>query len=180
MNISELIDQFGGAKALDAIGKDIGVDRNQVMGLIDSVAPMLIRGLQHQTATDDGLVNFREALQTGSHSRYIEEPSVLESREAREDGQKILGHIFGDQSVNRDVANAASNSTGISSSLIEKALPLVAGVVMAAMSKHSNAGQNLGTSRSEQNPLGPLASMFDLNHDGQVLDDIIGLASRYV
>ena len=178
MNISQLIEQFGGTKALDTVGKGIGLDRNQVESLIDSVAPMMLRGLQHRTSTDEGLVNFLEALQTGSHGRYLDDPSVLQSKEAKEDGWNILGHIFGDQSANRNVAAEASNRTGIDLSLIEKALPVIAGLVMGAMSKHSNAGSEIATSRSHPNPLGSLASMFDLNQDGKVLDDIIGMASR--
>jgi hypothetical protein len=64
--------------------------------------------------------------------------------------------------------------------LIEKALPMIAGMIMAALSKRTNAGSDLAPSPAQANPLGPLAEWLDQDHDGQVLDDIIGMASRYV
>ncbi len=178
MNISQLIKQLGGESALDSVGHATGLDRDQVASMIDSVAPMVLRGIQHQASSDDGLSSFRDALKTGNHGRYIDEPSVLRTEEAKQDGLDILGHVFGDHKVNRNVASEAANRTGIDTSLIEKALPMVAGLIMAAMSKHSNQGHALDTSAEKSNALGPLASLFDMDHDGQVLDDIIGMASR--
>ena len=178
MNISQLIKQFGGESALDSVGHAVGLNRDQVASMIDSVAPMVMRGIQHQASTDDGLSSFRDALQTGNHERYIEDPAVLRTEEAKKDGLDILGHIFGDQEVNRNVASEAANRTGIDTSLVMKALPMVASLIMGAMSKHSNQGRELETSAEKPNALGPLASLFDMDHDGQVLDDIIGMASR--
>ncbi len=178
MNISQLIEQLGGGSALDSVGNATGLSRDQVESMIDSVAPMVLRGIQHQVSSDDGLSGFRDALKTGNHGRYIDEPSVLHTKETTQDGLDILGHIFGNHKVNQNVASEAAHRTGIDTSLVEQALPVIASLIMGAMSKHSNQGHELAKSTEKPNPLGPLAALFDTNHDGQVLDDIIGMASR--
>lgn len=178
MNISELIKNLGGDSAMDSIGHVVGLSGDQVASMIDSVGPMVLRGIQHGTSSDDGLSSFRDALQSGNHGRYIDDPSVLRTKDAHQDGMDILSHIFGDHKVNRNVAANASNHTGIDTSIIENALPMVASLIMAAMSKHSNQGQDLGRTASHESALGSLASLFDLDHDGELLDDIIGMANR--
>ncbi len=180
MRASELIEQLGGKDALDTLGQAVGMGRGQAASMVDAVAPMLLRGLQHRTETDDGLVSFRDALRTGNHGRYLEQPEVLTTEDAVHDGRRILGHILGDHRIPRNVANEAASRTGFDMSVIEKALPMVAGLVMAALSKHTNAGRDLGTSASQASPLGPLKDWIDQDHDGSVLDDIIGMASRYI
>jgi hypothetical protein len=87
------------------------------------------------------------------------------------DGNKILGHLFGSKDVSRNVAAQAAESTGISASLIKKALPLLAGLAMGAMSKTSNKGQSLEASLPGL--LGGLGG-----DDGFGLDDVLGLAKK--
>ena len=180
MQFSQFINQLGGSQALDSLGQAVGLDRNQVANMIDSLAPMVVRGLQHRTVSEEGATGLRDALSTGNHARYIDNPSEVQTESAREDGLAILGHIFGDRQVHQNVATEAATRTGLDTSVIEQALPQVAGLIMAALSKHSNAGQNLEPSPAQQSPLGSVAAMFDFNKDGQVLDDIIGMAKRYL
>ena len=180
MRISDLIEQFGAGGALDSLAHAVGLSKEQAEAMIDSVAPAVVRGVQHNTRSEDGLSRLRDALRTGNHGRYLDNPSVLRSDEAYEDGRGILGHIFGGRQVSRNVATHAANQTGISESIIEKALPLIASLVMGALSKQSNAGRDIGQAHADSNPLGPLAAIFDQDHDGSVLDDIIGMASKYI
>ncbi len=180
MNISDLIEQVGAGDALDSLARAAGLSKEQAEAMINSVAPAVVRGMQHNTHSDDGLASLRDALQRGNHGRYLDDPAVLRSDAAYQDGRDILGHIFGDRQVSRNVATHASDRTGISQSIIEQALPLIASLVMGALSKQSNAGRDLGATRTDSNPLGPLAAMFDQDHDGQVLDDIIGMAGKYL
>lgn len=179
MNISELVEQQGAGGALDALSNALGLDKQQAASMMDTIGPMLLRGLRHRTSSDQGLESFRDALQTGNHGNYLDNPSVLQSDDAYNDGRDILGHIFGDKQVSRDVAAHASKQTGIGESLIKQALPLIAGLLMGALNKQSNAGQDLGRTQAQSNPLGPLASIFDQDRDGHVLDDIIGMAGKY-
>ncbi len=59
-------------------------------------------------------------------------------------------------------------------------LPIVATMVMGAVSKQAAAGglnnELLGGSAAQQSPLGGLlASCLDANKDGSVVDDVLGM-----
>jgi hypothetical protein len=180
MNSSELIRQFGSGDALASLAQAMGLSKEQAEAILDSVAPAVVRGMQHNTRSDDGVSSLRDALQRGNHGRYLDDPAILGSDQAYKDGNDILGHVFGDRQVSRDVATHASNKTGIGQSIIEQALPLIASLLMGALSKQSNGGRDFGAPRMDSGPLGPLATIFDKDGDGQVIDDIIGMAGRQV
>ena len=184
MNLLDLLKSTGGGDSIGEIAGAVGLGSNETSKLVASLAPVLMRGLQKNPASDDGLTGLRNALETGGHQRYIDDPASLRRDEARLDGNNILGHIFGSKDVSRNVAAHAAQDTGIDSGLIKKALPLVAGLVMGAMSKKSSGGRELGSSR-ESGGLGPLGDLIGAatgssrSNDGVGLDDILGMAKKF-
>lgn len=113
-------------------------------------------------------------------------------------GNSILGHIFGSKDVSRAVAAHASQQTGISDTILKAMLPIVAGLVAQQATKKMGGGllggiagsvlaSMLGGSSAVAAPapqaapagplggLGGLASMLDADHDGNPLDDILGM-----
>ena len=88
----------------------------------------------------------------------------MQSSATRDDGNRILGHLFGSKDVSRNVAAQAAAETGIDAGLIKKALPLVAGLAMGALSK-----------RRENS----LTDLLGGNGDGFGVDDVLGLAKRF-
>jgi len=118
-------------------------------------------------------------------------------------GNAVLGQIFGSKDVSRSVATAASAQTGISDTIMKAMLPIVAGLVAQQVSKKMGGGvmggiaasvltsmiAGGGASAAPAIPaapaaapaggifgsLGGLASMLDANHDGNPLDDILGM-----
>ncbi|PHS27130.1 MAG: hypothetical protein COA83_01005 [Methylophaga sp.] len=75
------------------------------------------------------------ALGKGNHQRYVDDPNTLSEPESLRDGNKILGHLLGSKDASRQVASQVASSTGIGSSIIKKLLPMVATMLMGAMSK---------------------------------------------
>ena len=68
----------------------------------------------------------------------LDEPDALASDAAVQEGNGILGHLLGSKDVSRNVAAQAAGSTGIDSSLIKKALPLIAGLAMGAFGNQAD------------------------------------------
>ena len=159
--------------------KTVGLGSADTSKLVAALAPALMRGMQKNTADDNGLAGLRRALESGGHDRYIDKPELLASEETRNDGNNILGHIFGSKDVSRNVAAVASKDTGIDMSLIKKALPLLATLAMGAMSKKTTGGKELGSSVSKGG-LGALGDLFNLgSKSGGGLDDILGMARKF-
>ena len=71
------------------------------------------------------------------------------------------------------MAAQAAQSTGIDASLIKQALPLIASLVMGAMSKSSDSGKSLSGSGSSDDLLGSLMG------EDFGFDDVLDLAKKF-
>jgi hypothetical protein len=177
MDFLDLLKSADGNDGIGELAGAIGLGSSDTNKLIGALGPALLSGLQKNTADDSGLAGLRSALQSGEHDRYLDNPKLLRDDATRTDGNKILGHLFGSKDVSRNVAAHASQETGIDSSIIKKALPLLASLAMGAMSKKSSAGRDLGSSVT-QGGLGPLGDILG-GGDGFGLDDVLGLAKKF-
>lgn len=177
MDLMDLLKASGGGDSVGQLASAVGLGSSDTSKLVESLAPALMRGLQKNTASDDGIAGLRRALETGGHDRYIDDPSLMQAAETRADGNNILGHIFGSKDVSRNVAAAAAKDTGIDAGLIKKALPLLASLAMGAMSKKSSAGRDLGS--SDGGGLGPLGDLLGKVSGKGGLDDILGMARKF-
>ena len=124
-----------------------------------------------------GLVS---ALSGGAHRRYIDDPTALGDADTVADGNGILGHVFGSKDVSRRVAAQAGAQTGLGPDVMKRMLPLVATLVMGAMSRQaaSGTGSSLAGGTGAGGLLEMLGGALDQNRDGSALDDILGAISR--
>ena len=162
---------------LDKLSTEFGLDDQQTRSAVEELIPALSRGLQKNTANEPGMNDLLEALRTGDHKRYMEQPDTLGAESTTRDGNDILGHIFGSKEVSREVAKRASTSTGLSSTLLKKMLPVLATVVMGSIGKSVLAGGRSNAS-SSSGAGGIIGSLLDSDRDGSVWDDVLGMAAR--
>ena len=165
--------------ALKEIQKNFDLDETQTRAAVEELIPALSRGLQKNTEKNHGMDELLEALRTGEHEKYMEKPGTLSAPEAKRDGNDILGHIFGDKQVSREVAERASQKSGVSSTLLKKMLPMLATVVMGSLSKKVLGGSNTTSARTTTTGAGGLlTSLLDSDRDGSVWDDVLGMATK--
>ena len=173
MNLVDILLDSGGQGSVAQIGRQLNLDSGQTEKLVKAVAPALSRSLQKQATTADGLASLSRALEKGSHEQYIEKPDRVGDPEMVADGNKILGHLFGSKDVSRNVAAQAAKSTGIDTGKIKSALPMLAGLAMAALSKKSDRGSSVGSLLPGL--LGGLAG-----DDGEFgLDDVLSIGRKF-
>lgn len=170
MDLKDLIDMAGGGGSVGEMASSLGIDSSAAADLICALSPALLQGFLKQGEASGGLDALQGVLQGGSHQKYIDEPELMRSSATRDDGNKILGHLFGSKDVSRKVAAQAAEQTGLDSSVVKSALPMVAGMAMAAMSKQSGDSSSGGLS----DLLGGITG-----GGGDVgLDDLVGLAKK--
>ena len=174
MNISDLLLDKSNLNAITEFANNFDVDEAQAKDAISSLADSLSRGLGANTGDIKGLDSLMNALEKGNHSRYLDEPSILGRRETVQDGNDILGHIFGNKDVSRHVANDTSKKTGLSSGLLKKMLPVVATMVMGSLGKKVLQG---GASSRQQSG-GLISQLLDRDKDGSMVDDVLGMAFK--
>ena len=177
MNITDLLFEKSNADTISEFAKKFNVDDSQAKDAISSLAKSLSEGLGFHVKKEPGLGSLFDALEKGNHSRYLDEPAILGREETIKDGNDILGHIFGNKDVSRHVAKRASEKTGLSSSLLKKMLPVVATMVMGALSKGMFGGS---AKPQRQESTSFLTKIFDRDHDGSMVDDVLGMAFKAV
>ena len=177
MDLMELLQKAGADKSVGQMAGSVGLGESQTKDLIGALAPALMRGLQKQTESSGGMAALQGALSGGNHQRYVDQPELMQSAATRDDGNRILGHILGSKDVSRNVAAQAAAETGIDAGLIKKALPLVAGLAMGAISKKTSA---TATDDDAGGMLGGLLGglLGGSGRDGGGVDDLLGLAKR--
>jgi hypothetical protein len=176
MNLMDLLQQAGARGSVDELAGSVGIPASKVQDLIGALSPALVGSLAKQARSSGGLEALGKALATGNHQRYVEQPDLMASAATRDDGNKILGHLLGSKDVSRKVAARAAEQTGLEAGLIKKALPLVAGLAMGALSKKSAAGGRAPSAEGLGGLLGALVGGGD--GDGPGVGDLLGLAKK--
>jgi hypothetical protein len=168
------------------ISKQLGIPDAVAQQAVQSLVPALSRGLERNAEKPGGLDALMGALQSGGHSKYIDQPQTIGQDASIADGNAILGHIFGNKDVSRNVAGNASQKTGIAADTLKKTLPMLATVAMGALAKQTGAGQVQGVSGNQGlgglggvGGLGALAGYLDQDKDGDPTDDILNLAKKF-
>jgi hypothetical protein len=197
MNILEAILNAQGGGAVRQLGGQFGLDEGQTQSAISALLPMLAGAVNQNAASEGGLDSLLGALSGGNHQRYLDDPSALSDPAAIAEGNGILGHLFGSKEVSRQVASHASAQTGIGSDILKQMLPMVAGMMMGGLSRQSSGGGGgmlgaLGSAamgmmggQASAAPqaaglLGALTPLLDSNRDGSAMDDILGMAAKFL
>jgi hypothetical protein len=190
MQISDILAQTGG---LQSMARELGISETDAARGAAALAPAVLGGFkkqaQAQPAGIDGLRGLLGQLGGGSLLDNVLAPQPTDTSR----GNEVLGQIFGSADVSRSVAQNASSQTGVDQSVLKKMLPMVAMMIAGYMSKQGATGVPsqsaggglggllggvLGGASSETSMGGGLASMLDMNGDGNPLDDILRMAGR--
>ena len=178
MNMLETIIHAQGGGLVQQLAGTLGIDESSIQKAIGEVVPALSRGIQRNAASESGFSSLANALANGDHQRYLKHPEQLGEPATQLEGNAILGHIFGSKDVSRNVAGAAARETGIDASTIKKLLPLLAPVVMGALSSRASSA-NMLSGNDSGSSLAAVASFLDFDKDGSAIDDILNIARRF-
>jgi hypothetical protein len=190
MDINDILGQMGG---LQSMAQELGVSESQVKSGAAALLPAILGGFKKQTQAQptglDGLGGLLSQLGGGGLLDNVLSPQPTDVSR----GNDVLGQIFGSKDVSRTVAQDAAAKSGLNPSILKKMLPMLAMLVAGYMAKQHGAGGGGGvlggllggllggggganTGGATQG--GGLASMLDLDGDGNPLDDILKMAGR--
>ena len=158
MNLLDMIMGAQGGKAANNMGSQFGLSPKQSQNAIAALLPAISSAFKQNTRSPQGLQGLLGALQGGRHEQYMDQADIFGRPEARNEGNAILGHLFGSKDVSRAVAGHASKQSGIGADILKKMLPLVATMAMGSLGKQTRqpsmaqqlAGLALGGGRQQQ------------------------------
>ncbi|MFO7692318.1 MAG: DUF937 domain-containing protein [Vicinamibacterales bacterium] len=174
--------------AVDQLGRQFGLDQSQTSSALGALLPALAAGFHRNASSPNGLDSLLGALGSGRHGRYVDDLGSLGMPGTVDDGNGILGHIFGSKDVSREVARRASAQSGVGAGILKQMLPVVAAMVMGAMAKQQSggAGRQAGFGQPAAGQgggggiLDMLTPMLDANRDGSAMDDVIGMIGKFM
>ena len=102
---------------------------------------------------EDELELLLDVIEAGEHDDYLDNPDALLSREAIEEGEEILVHVYGSAERARTIAKSLRRPHGMSESNMERLMSLAATLCVAAIVKR---GQQTYLAAD----LGPASSSF--------------------
>jgi hypothetical protein len=137
MNILQAVLDAQNGDTLKQLGRQFGLEMNQVRSAVSTLVPALAAGFQRNASTPQGADDLIAELNSGNHERYVEDTASLQRPETVEDGNGILSHVFGSKDVSRDVASRAAAETGVEKSVLKRMLPVLAAMVMGTLAKRS-------------------------------------------
>lgn len=197
MQITDILAQMGG---LQSMARELGVSETQAASGAEALIPAILGGFKKQAQSQptglEGLGGLLGQLGGGGLLDNVLAPQPTDVNQ----GNNVLGQIFGSKDVSRAVAQNAASQSGLDPSLLKKMLPMLAMLVTGYMAKQSGAGAAaqaapegggfgglggllgglLGGHGAQPAGGGAsgLVSMLDLNGDGNPLDDIMQMAGK--
>jgi len=198
----DMLDMLRATGGLDAIAGQLGVSPEMAATGASVLLPAIVGGFQKQSDAAGGgagglgsIVDILGKLGGGALATNVIAPEPTNVGQ----GNDILGQIFGSKDVSRSVAAAGASQTGLDPELLKKMLPLLAMLVGGYLSSRGGGadggfgsilgsilggGQGATAQTAPAAPaasgglLGGLGSLIDMNHDGNPLDDLLGMAAK--
>jgi hypothetical protein len=177
--MSSMLEELAGALGGDTLGQLAGVlgaDNDVVSKGVAAALPALLGGLARNARQPEGASALTNALGNDHDGSILDSLGSIfggnqwAQQQANRHGESILGHLFG-QSRPR-VEQQVSASSGLSSAMVSKLLPLLAPVVLGYLGKKMRGGdsnQIASTLEQERVAVQQNDGMF-----GQILDMLDG------
>jgi hypothetical protein len=126
------LDAILGSSGMDvgALARQFGINPDQANSALGSLVPAIAGGFQKKADQGD----LAPVTQAGSG---IDQPDTAA-------GNDVLGHIFGNKDVSRQVADHAAGQSGVSSTVMKAMLPVVAAMVAKHFAANGGGAQQQG------------------------------------
>jgi len=181
--MSSMLEELAGALGGETLGQlagALGADNDLVSKGVAAALPALLGGLARNTRQPEGASALSNALGNDHDGSIMDSLGAVfggnpwAQQQANRHGESILGHLFG-QSRPR-VEQQVSASSGLSSAMVSKLLPLLAPVVLGYLGKKMRGGDSNQIAQSleqervavQQNDgmFGQILDMLDGDDDG--------------
>ncbi len=188
--ILDLLNGPMGKMLINGAGNQLGLDQSKATTAMTAALPLIMGALKNNAETPGAAEGLLNALNDDRHDGSLLDKlgDVLGGneidRDVLDDGEGILGHVFGGKHEN--VAQAVSKTSGIDMGSAMNILKVAAPVVMAYLGKQTRErsvsspsdlsnllGGMLGSGHQEHQSL--INRLLDADGDGSIIDDVAGM-----
>ncbi len=157
--LSLLTQSMGSQSSVNSLAKKTGVSSTAVQMLIAAAVPMLIKSLTKNASSKDGIASLLGALTQHTSTKALAD-QIDEADE--EDGNRIIGHIFGNNQ--NDIVSQLAGQTGLNNSQVTSLLgnmaPALLSSLSAAKQESAQAAAAQAQAQASSGGLGGLGSLL--------------------
>lgn len=190
MNLEVLLGLLGGSD-LGKLASQIGGNEKNAKDGVAAALPMILGALNKNTETVEGAEALNKALENHDGSILNNLPEYLNNPDLK-DGTGILNHLFGSNVEN--VANEVSQSSGLDVNNSAKMLQMLAPIVLGVLGQQKKTNNlntsglgdltsilasNFSSQEQVSGLMGMVTNLLDADKDGNVVDDLLGLAGKF-
>ena len=163
------------------IAKQVGIDVGDAGSIIGKLAPILMGGAKSNLNSEKDSGGLIKHIESNNYADIFDKPEAhVTDGNFKNMGNDILAELTGSKENSREVARHVEKETGMSSSIIKSVLPMLAPMIIGALTKKS--APNMGSHSSSQSSgmTDMLSNLIDRDNDGSTIDDIMGMASKFI
>jgi hypothetical protein len=161
MNLFDMLANAQNGQGIEALSRQFNLSQQQTQSALEALLPAFSQGLKQNASDPYSVGAFLQALASGQHANYFDNPMSAFTPAGMAEGNGILGHLFGSKDLSRAVAAQAAQATGIGQQVLQQMLPAIAAMIMGGMFKQTTnqfqPGQyQAGNMQAASNPLGEI------------------------
>ncbi|MER8575883.1 DUF937 domain-containing protein [Mesorhizobium sp. M1409] len=158
----DMLTQAQNGNGMQALAQQYGLSMQQTQAAVAALLPAFSQGLQRNTADPYGLGAFMTAMASGQHAKYFEDATRAFSPQGVDEGNGILGHLFGSKDLSRAVASQAAQASGVNQQILQQMLPAIASMLMGGLFKQTTNQMQAagGFGGGGNNPLGEIVEQM--------------------
>lgn len=184
----DLLNSPKGKQMVSGVAEQTGQPENKTADVLSMAMPLMLGAMKKNVSSPQGAQGLMSALSSKHDGGILDNLDSLfgggVDKSVMDDGNGILGHIFGAKQP--FVENALSQKTGVDTNSIAEILKIAAPIVMGFVGKQTSQskvqdgsgmntllGSMLGGQPKQNQSL--IMSLLDADGDGSVLDDVAGM-----
>lgn len=160
LNLFDMLNQSQNGNGMEALARQFNLSQQQTQAAVEALLPDFSQGLKRNTADPYGVGNFMSAMATGQYGQYFDNAAQAFSPQGVQQGNDVLGQLFGSKDLSRAVAAQAAQASGVGQQVLQQMLPVLASMVMGGLFKQTTnqmqAGGFSGGGGISGNPLGQI------------------------
>jgi len=164
-----------------SIAKQVGIDVGDAGSIIGKLAPILMGGAKSNLNSEKDSGGLLKHIESNNYADILKKPeSHVNNGSFKDMGNDILAELTGSKENSREVARHVEKETGISSSIIKSVLPMLAPMIIGALTNKAAPSMGNHSSSNGSGMTDMLTNLIDQDNDGSAIDDIMGMAAKFI
>jgi hypothetical protein len=146
-SLYEILDNAHDGEGMGTLGGEFRLTPTQAQAAVTALLPAISTGLKRSTATPDGLANLLSMM--GQHpdlQQMYDDPETAVAPQGAAAGNDALSVIFGSPDLSQAVVDQAQKFSGVSSDILKKMLPVLAGILVSGLMRSRSTGMTTAPS----------------------------------